>query len=147
MIKILAVTPILPGDLLAPYTLGLPRIVSEMSAFNRNREVSINLNRARLQSMVRERYSSKYSHILLLDSDVVVSKECVDRLTDAWYSGTTACALTKDGKTTHVITSCGLLSMADYLSIDYLKNLSECQCLKAPSPFYVKGAVGYEVKV
>lgn len=145
MFKILVVTPVKPGTILAPYTLGLPRIVSEMAPVNANREVSININRAKLQYTVRNsRACSDYTHVLLLDSDVVVSAECIEKLCTAWKDGSTACALTKEKKGGHVISSCGLLSMEDYLSIDYFDKMAECQCTKVPSPFYVEGAVGSE---
>ena len=36
--------------------------------------------------------------------------------------------------------------MEDYLSIDYLDNIKECQCKKVTNPFCVDGAVAEEVE-
>ena len=144
---VLAVTPIKPGTILAPFDLGIERFVSEMSPFGETREASINMNRQRLQSMVRRVYAMRQiSHILLLDSDVVATKEIFELLKKAWKPGYTACANTKGGATTHVLASFALIGVNDYLNIDYLTNINQCQCQKVPNPFYVEGAATTEIR-
>ena len=44
-------TPILPGTIIPPCDLGVPRVFSEMGPVAMEREVNINVNRARLQSI------------------------------------------------------------------------------------------------
>lgn len=143
--EILVLTPTAPGTILAPYSLGLPRLVSELAPSVKIRERNININRARLQQIFVARYFTKYEYVLLLDSDVVVSRETVDMLLKAWKLGTTPCALTKGLCEGHVVCACSLVHRADYEKVDYLSDLSQCQCMKLPNPFYVDGAIGYEV--
>ena len=142
---VLVVTPIAPGTVLAPYSLGLPRLVSELAPSVRCRELNININRARLQRMFMGDYFPLYEFVLLLDSDVVVTRETVDMLEKAWKPCTTPCANTKGHETDHVVASCALIHRTDYSRIDYLSNIYECQCKKVPSPFYVDGAIGSEI--
>lgn len=143
--KIIAATPIPPGGVLAPFTLGIPRIVSELapSFNNTTREREINVNRHRLKNFVLS-HRREYDFVLLLDADVVVGPEILDRLMAAWKPGTTPCVNTKGGKTGHVIASCALISMEDYAGIDYLKDAELCQCLKVPNPFYIDYEGGTE---
>ena len=143
--EILVLTPIAPGTVLAPYSLGLPRLVSEVAPSVKVRERNINLNRARLQEMFLSRYFTRYEYVLLLDSDVVVSRETVDMLLKAWTPETTPCAITKGLCEGHVVCACSLVHRNDYEKVDYLSELSQCQCMKLPNPFYVDGAVGFEV--
>ena len=144
--KILAVTPIKPGTILAPYSLSIERMVSEIAPCNRIREIDININRARLQSFVRNIYArAGITHILLLDSDVVATEDTLEKLKSAWKPGTTACAKTQ-GDTGHILASFALLHVDDYLQIDYLSEISCCQCTKVPNPFYVNGAETSEMK-
>lgn len=142
--KIIAATPIPPGGILAPFTLGIPRVVSEVApSFHTTREREININRHRLQGIVLA-HRREYGFVLLLDADVVVGPEILDRLMDAWNPGTTPCINTKGMPTGHVIASCALISMEDYANIDYLKDAELCQCTKVPNPFYVEGFEGKE---
>ena len=143
--KVIAATPIPPGGVLAPFTLGIPRVVSEVApSFHTTREREININRHRLQGFVLH-HRREYDFVLLLDADVVVGPEILDRLMDAWKPGTTPCVNTKgECKTGHVIASCALISMEDYANIDYLKDAELCQCLKVPNPFYIDYEGGIE---
>ena len=143
--KIIAATPVSPGGILAPFTLGLPRVVSELApSFHATREREININRHRLQGFVLS-HRREYEFVLLLDADVVVGPEILDRLMAAWKPGTTPCVNTKgECKTGHVIASCALISMEDYANIDYLKDAEICQCLKVPNPFYIEYEGGIE---
>lgn len=144
--KIIAATPVPPGGILAPFTLGIPRVVSEVApSFHTTREREININRHRLQGFVLS-HRREYDFVLLLDADVVVGPEILDRLMDAWKPGSTPCINTKGCKTGHVIASCALISMEDYAGIDYLKDAELCQCLKVPNPFYIDGFEGKEEK-
>lgn len=142
---VIAVTPVAPGTVLAPFSLGIPRLVSELAPSVSVRERNININRARLQKMFMREQFGKYEFVLLLDSDVVVDPEVLDKLMAAWKPGTTPCANTKGAETDHVVASCALIHRNDYADIDYLDKPGECQCLKVPNPFYVDGAVGREV--
>ena len=65
---------------------------------------------------------------------------------DAVKPGTTACLQTKKYREEgHVCAACACIYMEDYLSVDYLDNIKECQCKKVPNPFYVVGAVTEEM--
>lgn len=131
---------------MAPYTLGLSRVVSELApSFHSMRETEININRHRLQGFVLQ-HRREYEFVLLLDADVVVGPEILDKLMAAWKPETTPCINTKGMPTGHVIASCALISMDDYANIDYLAEPSLCQCLKVPNPFYVDGFEGKEEK-
>lgn len=142
--KIIAATPVPPGGILAPFTLGIPRVISEVApSFHATREREININRHRLQGFVLQ-HRKEYGFVLLLDADVVVGADAVGKLMDVWKPGTTPCINTKGGKTGHVIASCALISMEDYANIDYLKDAELCQCLKVPNPFYIDYEGGTE---
>lgn len=142
--SIIAATPIPPGGLLAPFTLGIPRVVSELApSFHTTREREININRHRLQGFVLQ-HRREFEYVLLLDSDVKAGPDILDKLMDAWKPGTTPCINTKGCKTGHVIASCALISMEDYANIDYLKDAELCQCLKVPHPFYIEYEGGIE---
>lgn len=141
----IALTPIAPGTLVHPIGCDIPRLISELAPSVTGREANINLNRARLQRMFIRQYYPLHEFVLLVDSDVVVTADVIRKLQDAWKPGTTPCALTKQSAVGHVVTSCALIHRADYEKVNYLDNVLQCQCLKLPSPFYVEGAVGYEV--
>lgn len=147
MERVIIVTPIAPGSVLAPCDLGAPRLVSELTPSVTSREANINMNRARLQRMFMTRHFPKYEFVLLLDSDVVVSKETVEKLMKAWKPGTTPCANTKGHEGGHVVASCALIGRQDYAEIDYMTKPYECQCRKVPNPFYVEGAAGAETRI
>lgn len=144
--SVVILTPVTPGTVMAPCALGFPRIVSEQAASVACREVNINMNRARLQDMFITGYFKDYEFVLLLDSDVEVSRDTVDMLVKAWKPGTTPCANTKGHVGAHVVASCALIHRKDYMAIDYMEKPYECQCKKVPNPFYVEGAVGRENK-
>lgn len=143
---IICITPICPGTILAPYSLNCPRLISEMMPISDARERNINTNRARLQHIFMSKYFADYEHVLLLDSDVVITQNAIDMLLNAWKPGFVPCANTKGGPTDHVVASCALIGRKDYSEIDYLTNPNLCQCRKLKNPFYVDGAVGYEFK-
>lgn len=111
------------------------------------REVNININRARLQSIYRNKLYAKYKFVYLIDSDVVVTKEDLERLASAWKQGSTPCILTKDSDKGHVVCSCCFMAGVDYLRVDYMSQPRQCQCIKLPSPFYVDGLKGKEIKL
>lgn len=142
---VIVLTPITPGTILAPYDLGLPRLVSELPPSVQGRERNININRARLQEMFLRKCFPKYEYVLLLDSDVVVHRDVVDKLLAAWAPGATPCAITKGDTEGHVVCACALIHRADYAKVDYLSDMLQCQCMKLPSPFYVEGAIAEEV--
>lgn len=142
--NVLVLTPITPGVIIAPYTIGLPRMVSELAPSVSCREVNINMNRARLQRMFLTKHFNEFELLLLLDSDVEVSRDTVDMLVKAWKPGYTPCARTKNVEGSHVVASCALIGRKDYIDIDYMSNPYECQCKKVPNPFYVDGATGVE---
>ena len=129
---------------MAPFVLGIPRIVSELApTCHTTRERDINVNRWKLQSFVL-RHKRDFNFVLLIDADVVVGSDILDKLMDAWKPGTTPCINTKGMPTGHVITSCALISMEDYANIDYLEHAEICQCLKVPNPFYIDYEGGNE---
>lgn len=138
-------TPIASGTIVPPGDLGFPRVFSEMSPIAMEREININVNRARLQSIYRNKLYAKYKFVYLIDSDVVVSKEMLEQLASAWKQGSTPCILTKESDKGHTVCSCCFMAGVDYLKVDYMGKPRECQCLKLPSPFYVDGLQGYEI--
>lgn len=144
-IQVLAATPLVPGGILAPFTLGIPRVVSEFApTCHTTRERDINVNRHRLQGFVL-RHKRDFEFVLLLDSDVVIGEDALHALLNAWKPGTTPCVNTKGVPTGHVIAACALISMEDYAKIDYLQDAELCQCLKVPKPFYIDGYKGNEI--
>lgn len=143
--KLMILTPTTPGAVMAPCALPYPRMVSEQAPSVISREVNINMNRARLQRMFVAKHFQDFEFVLLLDSDVEVTRETVEMLVKAWKPGTTPCANTKGGLGSHVVASCALLGRKDYSEIDYMSNPYECQCKKVPNPFYVEGAFGEEI--
>ena len=138
-------TPIAPGTIVPPTDLGFPRVFSEMGPVAMEREVNINVNRARLQSIYRNKLYAKYKFVYLIDSDVVVTREDLEQLAAAWKQGTTPCIITKQSASGHVVCSCCFMCGADYLKVDYMGKPRECQCLKLPNPFYVEGLKGSEI--
>lgn len=142
MDKVIALTPIAPGTMLAPFSLGIPRLVSELAPSVRGRERNINMNRARLQAMYMHGYFNRFEFVLLLDSDVVITPDILDKLMEAWKPGTTPCAYTKGHETSHVCAACALVHRTDFAEINYLDKPFECQCTKVPKPFYVQGTEG-----
>ena len=117
-----------------------------MESYGTTREERININRARLQEIFRRTAWDTCSHVLLLDSDVVLTEKVYSLLEDAWKPGTTACAITKGTTEGHVVAACALIDKYDYDRIDYLADIRGCQCTKVPNPFYVDGAVAEEMK-
>ena len=48
------------------------------------------------------------------------------------------------GKGGHIITSCALVELYDFLKLDYSKSC--CPCGLMPNPFYISDVKGYEIK-
>lgn len=141
----LVVTPLLEGSLLHPCGALLRLVRSERPVAD-HREASINLQRHELQRIVRMLYRKQFRKVFLIDADVVVTEEQLRMLYDAVKPGTTACLQTKKYREEgHVCAACACIYMEDYLSIDYLDNIKECQCKKVPNPFYIVGAVTEEM--
>ena len=140
-------TPVLPGTVIPPVDLGYPRVFSECGQVDMAREINININRDKLQSIYRSRLFKKYKFVYLIDSDVVVTKEDLVKLSETWKQGTTPCILTKDSDSGHVVCSCCFMAGVDYLRVDYMSQPRQCQCYKLPAPFYVDGLKGQEIKL
>lgn len=103
------------------------------------------MNRARLQGLfIKVNQFHEYSHVLLMDSDVVIGVDGLEALKAAWKTETTPCIRTKQGDG-HIVTSCALVGVSDYMKVDYLDTINQCQCWKLPNPFYVEGFTGEEV--
>ena len=142
--NIIVLTPIASGELLQPFPC-YPRIVSEMKPVHNSREVNINVNRSRLQHLfTASRYFYDCKWVILADSDVVITEPTLQMLVDNATDGKTACVNTKCTTVGHVVTSCCILSVRDYLKVDYLTEPRNCQCKKLPEPFYIQGACAYE---
>ena len=153
MHNILIVTPLVSGTIIAPNNLPYPRLVAGSDYVLPVREQRININRAQCQRIFLGRYFDKYEWVLLMDSDVVVSPYVVDMLWSAWKAGEVPCANTKGDVPIDpehgVTTSCALIHRTDYVKVDYLGNIAQCQCRilnKMYRTFYVDGAVGSESK-
>lgn len=141
---VIALTPVAPGTVLAPFSLNIPRLVSELAPSVKGRERNININRARLQEMFLREHFGKYEFVLLLDSDVIVGPEALEAMMAAWKPGTTPCVMTKGKAGDHVCAACALIHRSDYAEVDYLANPYECQCMKLPNPFYIDYEGGTE---
>lgn len=146
MERLLILTPIAPKTIIAPAPLAYPRLISELAPSVSIRDENININWARLQHIFMRDYYTDFDFLLLLDSDVVITNDDVEKLGAAWKMHTTPCVNTKGGETTHIITSCALMHKCDFETINYLVDMDMCPCSKMPNPFYVEGTTGYEIK-
>lgn len=117
------------------------------------RECNINKNRDNIQKLYIEK-GLKSKHVLLLDSDVLVSEENLNQLITAYDGINPLCIDTKGRMNSikhwnkniteeeliekmsehHVICACCLMPTEDWLKINYIENPNQCQCLK------IKGA-------
>lgn len=138
-------TPIAPCSIVPPCDLGVPRVFSESGKLDLAREVNINISRTKLQSVYRTKLYRDYPFVILMDSDVVVTRGDLVRLADAWEPGKTPCIRTKRAEGDHVVCACCFMSGVDYIKVDYMGNPRECQCKKLPNPFYVDGLQGSEI--
>jgi hypothetical protein len=137
MCRLIVVTPTLSGQLLHHKVVeGVSKIHNDgwlvngnpASLGNVNREIEINLNRHLCQKIVRN-YCPKY--VLLLDSDVVIKEDVLDKMLAGLKGHVASCIRTQPARgETHIITSCCLMRFNDYDMINYLKKPDECQCLK-----------------
>ena len=142
---VVILTPIAPGTVVPPADLGIPRVFSECAPFDLSREANINVNRARLQSLYRTKLHRKYPYVILMDSDVVVTKDDLVKLVEAWKPNTTPCIRTKRVDGDHVCCACCFMLGEDYIKVNYLEHPRQCQCLKVQNPYYVDGLQGSEV--
>ena len=113
------------------------------------REININYNRKDLQELIRKDYSSA-DLVLLMDSDVIATKEQLHKLLES-YDGTPLALKTKPiSVDTHICCACCLISMQDYLKIDYVDTyVDDCQCKKIMRLFpvrYLEGEQAYEYR-
>lgn len=148
--NIVILTPIPSNAVVPPLKLDHTRVFSSMTPFHVCREVNINASRAQLQEYFRKNLYRDYEFVLLMDSDVEIDQTAINALMKVWRKSTTPCVNTKgvtEKESSHVVTSCALLSREDYMEVDFMRNPYECQCLKLPSPFYVEGVIGTEIKV
>lgn len=81
-----------------------------------------------------------------MDSDVIIYPRDLDLLIENWKPETTPCIRTKPVNSGHIVTSCALVGVTDYVKVKYLENVGQCQCCKLPNPFYIEGTEGKEVK-
>ena len=102
------------------------------------REININYNRRDLQELIKKDYFSA-DLVLLMDSDVLATQEQLDKLLES-FDGVPLALRTKPvSSDTHICCACCLISMADYLKIDYVGTyIDECQCKKIMRLFPVK---------
>ena len=120
--------------------------VSSLPESYTDRQLCINRNWRRLQEIISDdlpKYA-KYDYVLLLDSDVVIPDGSIKILESYAKKGTTPCIDTHDGKGGHIITSCALVELYDFLKLDYSKSC--CPCGLMPNPFYISDVKGYEIK-
>ena len=83
------------------------------------REININYNRHELQCLVRDKYSD-CDTVLLMDSDVIATKEQLDALQTA-FDGTPLALKTKPFNTNnHICCACCMMQMEDYIQIKYI---------------------------
>ena len=120
-----------------------------LDTYGKNREININHNRSELQEEVRNSDLNDIDLVLLMDSDVVATNEQLQALVEA-YNGKPIALKTKDFDTgNHICCACCLLSLEDYLSIDYVSEyIDMCQCWKIMHKFgvtYLEGQQAYEV--
>ena len=113
------------------------------------REININYNRNDLQQVIRDNYKD-VDLVLLMDSDVIATKEQLQALLDN-FKGTPLALKTKTFSTgQHICCACCLLTLQDYLSIKYIDEyIDECQCTKIMKLFdvkYLEGQQAYEYR-
>lgn len=108
------------------------------------REININYTRHELQQLVKEQYFS-YDLVLLMDSDVIATKEQLIALLDN-FNGSPLALKTKTFNTdSHICCACCLIRMDDYLSLKYIEEfIDECQCSKIMRSFNVAYLEGYQ---
>lgn len=121
-------------------------IITSLPDSYTDRQLSINRNWRRLQETIHDdlpKYA-KYNFVLLLDSDVVIPEGSIKILESYAKKGTTPCIDTHEGKGGHIITSCALVELYDFLKLDYSKSC--CPCGLMQNQFYISEVKGYEIK-
>jgi len=120
--------------------------VSSLPDSYTDRQLCINRNWRRLQETIRDdlpKYAI-YDFVLLVDSDVVIPDGGIKNLIKYAEKGKSPCIDTHDGKGGHIITSCVISELYDFLEIDYSQSCCPCNLFK--NHFYIKNVVGYEIK-
>lgn len=91
-----------------------------------NRVLSIKMNRALAQKKALKKQIF-YKAVILVDGDVELTAEAVDKLIENYNENECKCILTKERKEKHIFCSCCILSFLNYSRIDYW-NSKLCQC-------------------
>jgi hypothetical protein len=115
------------------------------------REININHNRYDLQQKFNN-LSGVVDLVLLMDSDVKVSKDTLSKLLEAFDGSTPICVNTKGDRwdtERHICCACCLMRYEDWQKIDYIGTyVDDCQCKKImelfPDVHYVDGLTGTE---
>ena len=139
MNRVIVVTPMKAGVVLPEGFAGkypLLTIHNDAMFTNVFREETINVNRARLQSLLDKYNGDKYEIVICKDSDVLCSPEQMDELVNNVVPGKTVAMHTKNYDGDHVCCACCALTMKDYLQVRFLENPRECACKKYPNPEY-----------
>lgn len=115
-----------------------------------NREININHNRYDLQQKYKG-LSERVDLVLLMDSDVKVSKSSLAKLLEQFDGHTPICIHTKGERWNmdHICCACCLMRYDDWQKIDYIGTyVDDCQCNKIkqlfPDVHYCEGLSGIE---
>lgn len=147
--KVLVVIDKTPTTILKPEVLkpiiNYPIWVNDRAPdFPRNKTISVNINRAITQQLIKNNlYLITYDYIFMLDSDCVIPENAIEIMLNEIKPNETLCIRTK-ADYNHVICSACLLSLKDYLSVNF--NTEDCHCRHMPNPRYIDGLIGYELK-
>lgn len=118
------------GETISGSTLGsldgIDLIVTTMPCCDENREVSINMNRATAQHYA-SKFATKYKAVILIDGDVVATRESVDTLLENYNADGCVAVRTKENSEGHIFCSFCILPMIMYLGLNYFGK-GQCQC-------------------
>lgn len=125
-----AISKLVLSCLYSQTTTGDLVVNSEDEIISATREISINFNRHKIQSIIR-RLPCEY--VLLLDSDVLMlSNNIVERFIEELEkdSELNAISVETQKNSLHTMASCAMMRWQNYDSINFLYNPEKCQCLK-----------------
>ena len=146
--SVIVLTPIMPGELIAPGNLSYPRLVSEMAPISSfSKDFNININWYKLQRIFVEKYQKQFEYVALVDSDVIINDDLIHHLLKNWKEHFTPCIRTKSYDTKgHIIAACSLMHRDDFIHVKYHDGVNTCPCVKYPNTFYIEGVSTSEIK-
>lgn len=137
---------ILLPEVLGPISKYPVLVVDRPTDFPDDLNMASNVTRSIAQAIVRyNRLEAHYDYIFMLDSDCVIPEDAIEKMLKEIKPGETLCIPTKGRSgVNHIICSACLLSLTDYLKVNF--NVASCHCYSMPNPRYVDGIDGYEIR-